>query len=209
MKLRNFIFGYALVLAVFLFAKHREAPQASPSFRRVVDLTQTVGSSYGVSGTMLGAPAQYARGLWTVDQIPAERLIAPLVVLDVREQAQKNSAYQVSVEDIANWEQVHGEIPPGALVVAETGKASAREPEYSPDAAQFLVEGRNIVALGTDTNATTSNAVANYTLAHSVYQLQNIANLDAVPASGSVVVIAPEKLHNAKTAPVRMLAMVR
>src|SRR5258708_3936182 len=34
-------------------------------------------------GTHIDAPAHFARGLWTVDQIPPERLVAPLVVIDV------------------------------------------------------------------------------------------------------------------------------
>src|SRR5262252_4876019 len=34
-------------------------------------------------GTHIDAPAHFARDLWTVDQIPPERLIAPLVVIDV------------------------------------------------------------------------------------------------------------------------------
>src|SRR5215467_10014330 len=39
-------------------------------------------------GTHLDAPAHFARGLWTVDQIPAQRIVAPLVVLDVRQEVQ-------------------------------------------------------------------------------------------------------------------------
>ena len=42
-------------------------------------------------GTHLDAPAHFAKGMWTVDQIPVERLVRPLVVLDVRSQAQKQS----------------------------------------------------------------------------------------------------------------------
>src|SRR5271165_2049195 len=32
-------------------------------------------------GTHIDAPAHFARGLWTVDQIPTERLVASLVVM--------------------------------------------------------------------------------------------------------------------------------
>ena len=72
-------------------------------------------------GTHIDAPAHFARGLWTVDQIPPERLIAPLVVLDVSAHAKDHADYQISVEDIARWEQANGQIPPGAVVVARTG----------------------------------------------------------------------------------------
>src|SRR5580658_9070159 len=33
-------------------------------------------------GTHLDAPAHFVAGLWTVDQIPVERLLEPLVVVD-------------------------------------------------------------------------------------------------------------------------------
>ncbi|MGA8874658.1 MAG: cyclase family protein, partial [Candidatus Korobacteraceae bacterium] len=37
-------------------------------------------------GTHLDAPAHFADGAWTVDQIPAEHLVRPLVIIDVRGQ---------------------------------------------------------------------------------------------------------------------------
>ncbi len=72
-------------------------------------------------GTHLDAPAHFARGMWTVDQIPAERLVRPLVVLNVRGKATGHPDYEVSVQDIADWESQNGEIPTGAVVMAYTG----------------------------------------------------------------------------------------
>ncbi len=72
-------------------------------------------------GTHLDAPAHFAQGMWTVDQIPAERLVRPLVVLDVQSKVRSNPDYEVSVQDIADWESAHGEIPSGAVVMAYTG----------------------------------------------------------------------------------------
>ncbi len=115
-------------------------------------------------GTHLDAPAHFAKGMWTVDQIPQERLVRPLVVLDVRNHARNNADYAVSVEDIAQWESAHGQIPPGAVVMAYTGWDSRwnspREfrnleaddlthyPGFSLEAAKFLVKARGIVGLG-------------------------------------------------------------
>ena len=72
-------------------------------------------------GTHLDAPAHFARGMWTVDQIPAERLVRPLVVLNVRSKASGHPDYEISVQDIADWESQNGEIPSGAVVMAYTG----------------------------------------------------------------------------------------
>ena len=41
-------------------------------------------------GTHIDAPAHFAHGLWTVDQIPAERLVAALVMIDVSANAKNN-----------------------------------------------------------------------------------------------------------------------
>lgn len=181
-------------------------------------------------GTHIDAPAHFVRGLWTVDTIPPERLIGPLVVLDVSAKVKGNSDYQISVEDIARWEHVHGQIPAGAIVMARTGwsarwnspkdfrnadsKGAMHFPGYSLDTARFLVEGRSIFGLGIDTlsidyGPSPDFPVHQYTLAHSVYQLEDVANLDRVPASGAIVVVAPMKLEGGSGSPVRILALLR
>ena len=107
-------------------------------------------------GTHLDAPAHFAKGMWTVDQIPTERLVRPLVVLDVRVKAKDNPDYEVSVQDVADWESVHGPVPNGAVVMAYTGWdvrwSSQKEfqnlgsdhlahyPGYSLETAKFLVQ---------------------------------------------------------------------
>lgn len=181
-------------------------------------------------GTHIDAPAHFARGLWTVDDIPNERLIAPLVVLDIRDHVKNNSDYLISVEDIAAWEHVHGQIPPDAVVIARTGwgdrwdsakdfrnadrKGTMHFPGYSVDAAKFLVEARSIFGLGTDTlsidtGSSSDFPVHQYVLAHSVYQLECVANLDRAPATGGILVVAPMKLEGGSGSPVRLLALSR
>ncbi len=181
-------------------------------------------------GTHMDAPAHFVRGLWTVDQIPAERLIAPLVVLDVSGNVKQNSDYQISVEDIARWEHSNDQIQPGAVVMARTGwdlrwdsakdyrnadaKGVMHFPGYSEEAARFLVEARGVIGLGIDTlsidyGPSTEFRVHQYTLLHSLYHLENVAGLDRVPAKGAIVVAAPMKLEGGSGGPVRILALVR
>jgi kynurenine formamidase len=258
MRIKTLVIGYALALALLLFAQHR--PDATPpsSFSGVVDLTHPLSPRELAAGrrerapvrtaalvqkdaprrittststnTNIDAPAHLVRGMWTVDQIPPERLIAPLAVLEVTDEVGRNPDYEVSVEDIARWEQIHGEIPPGAVVLARTGwgtrwaspkdyrntdkKGVMHFPGYSEDAAKFLVEGRMALALGIDTlsvdpGSSRTLAVHQYTLAHSVYHLENVANLERVPDAGAVVVVAPMKLEGEVDGPVRILALTR
>jgi kynurenine formamidase len=262
MKIRTFVVGYALALALFLFAQRHPSANQSTAFHAVVDLTHSINASvptyepaeqsaYRVRtvatiekdkyfarnitlpehfGTHIDAPAHFARGMWTVDQIPPERLMGPLAVLDVSSKAKENPDYQVSVEDIAAWEHANGEIVPGAVVMARTGwdarwnsvkdyrsadaKGVMHFPGYSEDAAKFLVEGRNVLGLGIDTlsidyGPSKEFEVHQYTLTHSVYHLENVANLDRVPAKGAIVVVAPMKLEGGSGGPVRILALLQ
>jgi len=243
MKIRTLTVGYVLALALFLFAQRHPGSSSPTGFHAVVDLTHTIDAralarepaekpvpSPQLLGTRIDAPARFARGLWSVDQIPTERLIAPLVVLDVSANIANHPDYQISVEDIAQWEHVHDQIPLGSVVIARTGwdsrwnsvndyrnadrKGIMHFPGYSPDAAKFLVEGRNALGLGIDTlnidyGPSKDFPVRQYTLAHSVYQLENVANLDRAPVTGGMVVVAPTKLESGSSGPVRVLALVR
>jgi kynurenine formamidase len=212
-------------------------PSAKPLFsaKTVATLEQDKHFARTISlpehfGTHLDAPAHFARGLWTVDNIPPERLVAPLVVFDVSANLKNNADYLISVEDIAQWEHAHGQIPPGAVVITRTGwdsrwnsakdfrnadnKGIKHFPGYSLDAAKFLVEARSIFGLGIDTlsidyGPSPDFPVHQYVLAHSVYQLEGVANLNRVPASGAIVVVAPMKLEGGSGSPVRILALVR
>ncbi len=258
MKWKTFVVGYALALALLLFAQHRPEQSAQPAtFAHIVDLTHSINRGNSQSSqnsplqpmpvaaiahykvqdstavrfpTRLDAPARFASSLWSVDQIPPERLFTPLAVIDVRAQVRQDPDYQLSVTDIANWEQVHGQIPQGAVVMARTGWAErwnsprayrnedsrgrAHFPGFSLQATQFLVQGRNVVGLGIDTASIAagngvSSPVRNFTLSHSVYQLQYIANLAQAPAAGGLVLVAPAKLQGSSSAPARVLALAR
>jgi len=235
MKTRTLIVGYVLALALFLFAQRHPDSSSPTGFHAVVDLTHSIDAQALAHDpakieTRIDAPARLTRALWTVDQIPTERLIAPLVVLDVSSNIANHPDYQISVEDIAGWEQAHNQIPLGSVVIARTGwdsrwnslkayrnadpKGTMHFPGYSPDAAKFLIEGRNALGLGIDTLSVDHGPskdfpVRQYALAHSVYQLENVANLDRAPATGGTVVVAPAKLENSFSGPARILALAR
>ena len=76
------------------------------------------------------------------------------------------------------------------------------------------MQGRNAIALGIDTlsidyGPSKDYPVHKYVLSHSVYQLENVANLDNVPESGATVIVAPVKLAGGSGSPVRILAVTR
>ncbi len=181
-------------------------------------------------GTHLDAPAHFASGAWTVDQIPAERLVRLLALMDVRRNVLTDYDYAVTLQDVAAWEASYGPIPPGAVVMAYTGwderwdspKEFRNElsdgvthyPGFALETTEFLVRQRQVVGLGIDTMSVDIGATVDYpvhlfTSRENVYHLENVANLSQVPSAGAIVVVAPIKLENGSGGPVRVFALVR
>src|SRR6202140_5513013 len=156
MRIRSFIIAYALVLAILLFADRRPGSTQQDRYSHVVDLTDAQNATAphaAESRTRIISPGALIPGTWAAGQIPPERLVAPLVVLDLN--AAINAAIkdspQISLDDIAAWESHHGMIPQGAVVAIR--RAGARNPlstndmsttpfPVASDAAQFLMDAR-------------------------------------------------------------------
>ena len=123
-------------------------------------------------GTHLDAPIHFAEGRQHADEIPLDHLIGPAVVLDVTEQAASDRDYQVSVDDFKEWEDQHGRLPDGFIVLIRTGfgkfwpdrvrymgtdqrgaeaVALLHFPGLHPETASWLVGNRAIHAIGLDT----------------------------------------------------------
>merc|ERR1712096_557206 len=74
------------------------------------------------SGTHMDAPAHFSEGKWRVDQIPVSRLIGPGVKVDITVKVREFGLDSVlQLEDLESWENQHGLIPHGAVVVVHTG----------------------------------------------------------------------------------------
>src|SRR2546425_5760352 len=75
-------------------------------------------------GTHLDAPIHFPPGKTPVDQIPAQRLFGPAVVIDVRAEAARDADYQLPASRVEDWEKRHGRIPEWAIVLLRTGWAN-------------------------------------------------------------------------------------
>ncbi len=179
-------------------------------------------------GTHMDAPIHFPPGKTPVDQIPPERLFGPAVVIDVREEAEKDPDYRLTLERIARWEKEHGHIPPGAIVLLRTGWASrwpdaARYrnedvkgvmhfPGYSTDAVVRLLY-RKVSGLGIDTLSVDygpSKQFPVHKLSHGagLYHLENLADMSALPEAGAFLVVAPIKLEGGSGGPCRVFAIL-
>jgi kynurenine formamidase len=235
MQIRSFIIAYALVLAILLFADRRPGSAQQDRYSHVVDLTEgqnppTLQTTATESRTHIIAPGALIPGTWSAGQIPAERLVAPLVVMDlnvanteVAVGVPAEGSPQISLDDIAAWESQHGMIPQGAVVAirraatpasTSTDSLSARPATSFPiarDAAMFLIEARNTIGFAVETpvDLTSDRTLARQLALHGNYVVERSARFTAMPATGSLIIVAPARNKKPGEVPVRILAMVR
>jgi len=178
-------------------------------------------------GTHLDAPGHFIAGRETADRIPADRFITQAVVIDIRDKAKNNPDYRLSVADIETWER-SGAIPERAAVLLLTGWSQfygdAEEyrnadangvlhfPGFSEEAIAYLVKKPGIVALGADTLSIdygASKDFAGHKISHSrgLYHLENLTNLDKVPARGAVIFVGALPIEGGSGSPSRVLAI--
>ncbi len=184
-------------------------------------------------GTHLDAPLHFAEGNRSADQVPLEQLIAKAVVIDARPQADKDRDYRLTREDVLAFEKAHGRIAAGTIVLLRTGwsrhwpdaKAYLGDdtpgdasklsfPSYGVDAARLLVEERRVAALGIDTASidygrSTDFQVHRVAAAQNVPGLENLTNLDQLPATGALVIALPMKIEGGSGGPLRAVALVK
>eukprot|EP00116_Pleurobrachia_bachei_P009342 sb/3469604/ len=72
-------------------------------------------------GTHMDAPYHFGKFNWDLSKIPLEKLVAPVVKLNVRSKCEEDRDYTVSVQDLQEWESEYGEVPSGAVILVETG----------------------------------------------------------------------------------------
>lgn len=180
------------------------------------------------TGTHMDSPGHFFADGNTADLVDPTQLVAPLVVIDITEQAAANVDYGVAVDDIMAWEAEYGEIPAGALVTFTSGWDARYDdaeafvnldaegvmhfPGFSPAAAEFLVAERSIVGIGSDTLSQDPGNSADFgthvaILGAGKYGLEGVANLGTVPASGATVVIGAANHVDGSGGPARVLAL--
>ncbi len=194
-------------------------------------------SAYNIStaehgGTHLDAPMHFSRAGMSTEQIPLDRLIAPAVVVDVSARATPD--YRIDVADLEAWERNHGPIPDGAILLLRTGwgerwpdrlrylgtertgpeaVAELHFPGIHPDAARWIVDQRNIAAVGIDTPSIDYGQTSGFEAHVIIYGanipgFENVANLEELPEEGAYVVALPMKVSGGSGAPLRIVAFV-
>ena len=120
------------------------------------------------TATHLDAPGHFIPGgRLTPELDPGELMFVPIEVVDITARASRNPDAKVEVTDIRAHERRYGRIPPRSVVVMNSGWARKVDdpsafkgldasggyhfPGFSAQAAEFLLERRDISGVGVDT----------------------------------------------------------
>jgi kynurenine formamidase len=181
------------------------------------------------SATHINAPNSFHSSAVGIDQYPAQSLVVPAVVIDIRQSTAVNADYALTIADVVAWEEQYGEISPGCVVILNTGwqkkwldksaflnhdaQGIAHFPGFSSDATQFLLNERQIVGVGIDTHGVDpgqdkSFAINRLVLEQSRIVLENLTNLDQLPPKGTTLAIGILRLRGGSGSPVGVLALV-
>jgi kynurenine formamidase len=86
-------------------------------------------------------------------------------------------------------------------------------PGLSPEAARWLVQNREIKAVGIDTASIDFGASESFEthvalMERNIPAFENVANLDQIPVKGALVFALPMKIKGGSGAPLRIVALV-
>ena len=176
----------------------------------------------GQYGTHVDPPAHFAEGGATMDKIPLKEMILPLVVLDDTPFLAKDPNHAFSLDDLRAWERKHGRVRKGVFAALRTDMSKDWDsdperfkrspfPAWALETVKFLVEQRGVTAIGhesLDTDITDKMESETYILSKGRYQIEVMANLDKVPATGALIVVTWPKVKKGLGFPARAFAIL-
>lgn len=179
-------------------------------------------SMVGQYGTHVDPPAHFDADGVTMDKIPLEQMILPLVVLDDTPFLGSDANHAFSVADLQAWEKEHGKVPKGAFAALRTDMYKDWDsnpdrfkrfpfPAWSFEVIKTLFEQRGVTAIGheaLDTDTTETMESETWLLNHNHYQIEVMTNLDKVPPTGAVIVVTWPKVENGFGFPARAFAIL-
>ena len=209
------------------FGQARMTPAADPKSHEPYTIPKdgfrsTFYEMVGQYGTHVDPPAHFAENGITMDKIPLKQMILRLVVLDDTPYLAKDENHAFSVADLKAWEKRHGRVPTGAFAALRTDMYKDWDanperfkrstfPAWSLETIRFLVEQRGVTAIGhesMDTDTTDKMESETYVLQHGHFQIEVMANLDQVPATGALIVVTWPKVKDGLGFPARAFAIL-
>ena len=179
-------------------------------------------------GTHTDSPAHFIEDGKRIHQIEVSTFVAVGVVIDVQRQCGETVEYAMTLADVHNWERENGAVPEGAIVCMRTGwsrkfkdQASYRNmgpdgkmrfPGFSTEAADYLVNERNVTGLGVDTFSPDIGSSNTWPIHHLVLGAGRILVenmiLEELPPKGFTFVSLPLKIYDAPESPTHVVALL-
>ncbi len=181
------------------------------------------------SATHMNAPNSFHDGAAGIDSYAPASLVVPAVVIDARAQAAADPDYQLSLADVSAWEARHGSVPAGAVVIMWTGwqdkwgdaaaffnedpDGNMHFPGFAGETTLYLLKERDVAGVGIDTHGVDPGLDEEYAtntevLARGGIVLENLTNLQELPATGTTLVIGVLRLKDGSGSPVAVTAFV-
>lgn len=176
-------------------------------------------------GTHMDAPSHRFEGGHSIADIALEHLIVPVCVIDVSTKA--DADYEISLEDLEEYEKKYGKTPKNSLVIGYTGwerfwkspeqyrnvdeKGLMHFPAFSESVGEVLLQ-REIAGIAIDTlspdSPKSSFPIHKLFLGAGKYIIENVANASQIPPKGAIIIALPIKAVNATESPIRLVALV-
>ncbi|PWE26590.1 cyclase [Pararhodobacter marinus] len=179
------------------------------------------------TGTHVDSPMHFSADGMSVDEIPVDKLIVPLAVVDIRARAAENADAQVTPDDLRAWMDRHGDLPAGACVAMNSGwgpkiddpsfrnadgEGVMHFPGFHVEAVQMLMEEADVSGIAVDTlsldHGMSPDFATHYAwLPSGRWGVECLANLDAVPATGATLIVGAPKHRRGTGGPARVFTL--
>ncbi|MFY9580498.1 MAG: cyclase family protein [Gaiellaceae bacterium] len=181
------------------------------------------------SATHMNAPNSFISGnTEAITSYPAQQRVVPAVVIDVRDKAAANPDFQLTKQDVLDWEAKHGKIAHSSFVILFTGwedkwnnprafindvKGKLHFPGFGGATTRWLISDRRISGVGIDTHGVDPGLDTSYATntqiakAHKI-AIECMANLDQLPPKGATLVLGPLQLQSGSGSPLSITAFV-
>jgi kynurenine formamidase len=186
------------------------------------------------TGTHFDAPNHWVTGRDGSDvaDVPVDRLIRPVVVLDFSAECAADPDFLLEVDHVRAWEAEHGALPDGGWMIYRTGwdarsqsqaefinadETGPHTPGMSVECARWVAEESPVVGVGVETVGTDAGAAHSfdpafpchsYLMGSGKYGLTQLQNVARLPATGAVLVVGPLPIVTGSGAPARAVALV-
>ncbi|HEY0816137.1 MAG TPA: cyclase family protein [Pseudonocardia sp.] len=186
------------------------------------------------TGTHLDAPNHWVTGKDGPDvaQVPMRTLVAPVAVIDMSAEVEKDADFLLDVEHLQAWQAEHGPLPDGGWLLYRTGweahghtqeefmnadDAGPHTPGVTTACARWIAQESPLTGFGVETVGTDAGAAAGFDPPFSCHHflmgagkwgLTSLRNLARLPATGAVLVVCPLPIVGGSGSPARVLALV-